>query len=312
MIAALLCWSAAPPLAAQPQVTLFVPENQRLSKELDWFGAFVEFTLRAQFEAAGLTPASFEAAALARPADTLTPFSVTGAYQKVGRLHYLKLVLWRAGVERVKREETFTKTEVADRLTSMARKLVQAAGGTPAEQVPYLAPEVGRALYQARWERYRGQGPTIDQARQLDQAFGSAQAQIGVIAEVAAQLMLAAHGDLERGAPLLKRADRLLRRALKHHPNSGELLALLALDYHLSQSYPSFVEQTAAQALEQAPQSDLATLMLAVSAGLSSGRGKEALARFGQLNPWALKGTGKRAYWLGILEDELNRARKAP
>lgn len=304
-------FGAAPPLAALPQVSLFAPENQRLQDDFDWFGLLVEFNLRAQFVAAGLTPASFEVTALARPQESLSDFSITGAFQKVGRLIYLQLSLNRAGVERLRLEETFTKTEVADKLDQMGRKLVRAAGGVPKDTVPYLAHEVGQALFEARLKRLRGQGLSIDQARQLDQTYGSAQAEPEVLAEVVAHLLLAAQQDIQRGAPLLKRADRLLRRALQKQANQGHLLALLALGYHLGQSYPSFVEQTAAKALKLAPNDELAALMLALSAGPTSGAGQEAIKRFRRLNPWAFKGTGKRAYWLGILSNDLERVRQA-
>ncbi|MDT8446269.1 MAG: hypothetical protein RRB13_05170 [bacterium] len=308
LIAAALFWGGLPQLAAQPLVTLLVPKNQRISDDSNWYGAFLELTLRANFERAGLRLSSFEVSALAPSGKEPGDFLLDGAFQQVGRLTYVKLRLLRAGVERLVLEETFTKSKTADTVTQMAAKLLAAIDAQAKWPEPefYLAPEVGEAFYRARRLRYeRSTPPSVAEAQALDRAFGASKADEVVVAEVATHLLLAAHGDPTKGGSLLKRADRLLRRALQEHPQSASLLSLLALDYQLSQSYPSFVEKTAQGALKLNPEDDLAALLLAHGAGLSSGLGKESISRFKQLNPWAFKQQGKRPYWAGALDKEL-------
>ena len=295
---------------SQPLLTLTIPQNQRLSSQ-ELFGVEVEFFLRNNLSQTGLVDLTSFEVTRQLPDPPPTPqhgHLLTGQFQRVGRLIFLKLNLSNPDGTQAQFKRTFEHTKALDSLEDCGKWLLQELKVNAKWPGWSLRAEEAQLLYQLRLKRYHSdQLASLDQARELFRSFDTESSE-PVISEVALELLLSAQSDLEKGAPLLKRADQFLRRALARHPKSGNLLALLALNYYLSQSYPGFIEKTALEALAHAPDNELAQLLAALSAGLSSGLGKERLQKFEQLHPLAWK--GRLSYLSGALDSELRKASK--
>ncbi|OGG99417.1 MAG: hypothetical protein A2600_01910 [Candidatus Lambdaproteobacteria bacterium RIFOXYD1_FULL_56_27] len=298
---------------ARPLVTLHLPQNQRNTEEFGSFGAMVELYLRAnlsQTEAVELT--SFEQSRLSYPGrlPKIGGYRVEGVYQKVGRLIYLKLELFDPKNQGTALERTFGSAQTADTLAEMGSWLLGQLG-TPAQWPKpafFLELDFGEPLYRLRQRRYEtNQLPSIEEVQGLLKELGG-QPQAAVIAEINLEMLLAALGEMDRGASLLKRADRMLRKSLEDYPNNGELLALLAFNYQLTGSFPTFVEKAANEAYKKDPRSDLGLFLSAYATGLSTGAGRERLMKLAEQSPnlWE----GRLKFMSGALEKELTESRQ--
>ena len=107
---------------------------------------------------------------------------------------------------------------------------------------------------------------------------------VAVLAESMTILSQTMEGNDQRY--LLRKSETMLRQSLLKHQESARLLALFAEVLYLAQEERSLVGKLASDALKIDPQSDLAALMLALSSGLDSQPGREAIARVRKINPW--------------------------
>jgi len=301
-------FASSPALVASPGISLIPPTNHRPGKA-DTFGVQVEFFLRNNLKKTGFVDVtSFEVVRqlAGAPPHTYSRYRLDGHYQQVGRLIFLSINLVKPDGSLGKWEQTFNRKKTLDHLEALGHWVLKEMGLKAPWPGWSLGAVEGKLLYQLRLQRFETDKlPRLEQARELFRDFGSSESE-PVIAEVALDLLLSAQADMEKGASLLKRTDRYLRRALIKHPKSGDLLTMLALDYHLSHSYPSFVEKTSVEALTTSPDNELAWLLASLSTGLSSGLGRERLQRFVALHPLAWNPRLK--YLSGALEQELTKA----
>ena len=307
----LVCSGA--PAWAKPLVTLHLPQNQRNTEEYGTFGALVELYLRANLsQTAAVELTSFEQSRLSYPGKVplIGGYRVEGVYQKVGRLVYLKLELFDPKNQVTALERTFGVAQTADTLAEMGGWLLGQLGVEAPWPKPafFLELEFGDPLYRLRQRRYEtNQLPSIDEVQGLLKDLGG-QPQAAVIAEINLEMLLAALGDMDRGASLVKRADRMLRKALEEYPENGELLALLAFSYHLTATFPTFVEKAANEAYKKDPRSDLGLFLAAYATGLSTGAGRERLMKLAEQSPnlWE----GRLIFMSGALDKELSESKQ--
>jgi len=300
--------AAAQPSWAAPGLTLTVPENQRANKT-DTFGVQVEFFLRNNLAQTGLVQlTTFEVTRqlAGAPPHTDSRYITSGSYQRVGRLIFLTITLKKPDHSTTIWEQTFEQRQSLEHLEQLGVWILKQMGLVTPWPHWSLPQEEGALLYTLRLQRYQTNDlPTIEDGRTLFRSFAGAENE-QVIGEVALELLLSVQSDMGKGASLLKRVDRYLRKALVKHPKSGELLTLLALNYHLSGSYSNFIEKTSVEALTYAPNNELAWFLASLATGLSTGLGKERLQRFVALHPLAWNPRLK--YLSGALDQELKKA----
>ena len=320
-------WLAAaffPQIMLGGEVVAVIPfVNQRYTPQHDGLGFYIQARIRANYKKNAnwrLVPLSVLRLWQSKSDTTTLPVSdisalIGGTFQRVGRHGIINLVLIRF-LEKNREVKTFELKFDTESLDEKLDDLSQEAGKAIKSKFILrhfpVFPRYSQDLHQevVGYNRILFLSKTLPTVRrtislmeQIDHS--SPPDMIAILAE--GMLILSQKSQGEEKKELLTQAEKLLRRATGDHRRHSQLHALLAETYWLMDSYPQWVEKTAEDALKFDAGNDLAALMLAVSKGLSSGGGKEALKRLNRINPWIWPRTDSDSveFQKGIMKDKL-------
>lgn len=302
--------------------------NQRYQKKNDWLGFYIQARIKtnlginSDWQFHGQNVLGLWALRLDRslPITPLTTILIDGSFQQVASLGHISVKLTRYNAD----EEVTVKFEqpfVGDRLDASIDDLSLKIGRwiqpgfnlVEKADFPHHEMPAKKELFSLRRSMYEaGKTPDVRTVLFLEDLV-SVNSPYELICDLGeAMIVLSQLLEVQEQKRVLKKTEKLLRKAILKNKEHARLYALLAEVYYLSGSYASWIEKTADDAIELDPQSDLGYLLKTlVSESETDVRSKD-IEHLRQINPWLFSKTvdGSAYFQKGILREELSRLNK--
>lgn len=291
-------------------------ENQRLTKQNDWFGFYVSERIKAGLSGQKRIKllSNDQLFFWSRNGKTPTPKAkilIVGEFQLVFNQAYISLQIRTLGNSKLQTEEiSVSVDEVEAKIDELTTKILSHEledFSLSKIAFPNMSAPLHKKVIESLAKSYLSSNDGQELLKLLPKVKKLA---IPKMTELLAQAMLVASSDLKgNNSKYFQKLEAFLQKALQTNPKDGRLLALLAEVFASSGSYPSWIEETAYKAVKVNPEDEHAWLMLAFGKGLQTGGGREALLKVDRLNPYLWPEVGDTYFFRkGEMGEKIKRA----
>ncbi|MDX2471822.1 MAG: hypothetical protein QNL04_14730 [SAR324 cluster bacterium] len=279
-------------------------ENQRLTKQNDWFGFYVSERIRANLAGQKKVQllsrdALFYWSRNGKPPVPKAKILITGEFQLVFNQAFISLQIRTEGNNKLGREEINVPLDQFEaKLDDLIQNILLEQDDlfTPSKiNFPMLAKPLHKKVIEIFSNSYLASNDPQTLLKLLPEVQKAKDVKLS---EIFTQAMLVASSDLKgNNNKYFQKLEAFVQKSLRADPKNGRLLALLAEIFASSGSYPSWIEETAFKGIKANPQDELAWLMLAFGKGLQTGGAREALLKVDKLNPYIWPEEGDKYFF---------------
>lgn len=327
LILAVYSFISATPLISKELIGVMPLTNQRYHDRDSWLGYYIQARIKTglsvhktwTFHSRQIIQFWMTRSHTPSKISPETTFLITGSFQKVHKYGKFRLVVRNfkstPTTERVFEKEFRNSTldQVIDKATSeVGHWISKNFKGKKSNSKLGFESQITEDIYRLREElldpskklssrriNWLTQKPEIDGENAVFEDL------------VESLLIIARKVPGKKGKHLLNQVADILNKNLVKYRKSARLRALRGEIYYFLKNFDA-LEKSADKAVQIDPRDELGLFMLALSKGLSTGEGKEVLAKLFSVNPWVFDSSpagGHLNYQKGILDSEFKKAR---